>query len=183
MNLCKVMTIDVLNQDDVRISNITLAFFEGVASYAVNYSYGEPLQWGYKKGCNFLSDKCILAGAAQFEEFCVNHNALGNNSGWACSANKLSVGACQSTGAASTPIGSYADYFGTGTTAIDSYSANCLYARPQDAGYSCASSTWQNNGFENIGTQSACFQGTLSQTVGTPGASSAYCLSYSVRIQ
>jgi hypothetical protein len=39
-------------------SGLTLALFEDMGWYSVNYAQAEALKWGQSKGCNFVSSRC-----------------------------------------------------------------------------------------------------------------------------
>lgn len=57
---------------DVVYSDISMALLEDSGWYKVDYRYTMPIVWGYKKGCNFLQNKCVIKGKAQFSEFCTD---------------------------------------------------------------------------------------------------------------
>lgn len=56
--------------NDIVYSDITMALLEDSGWYGVNYQYTMPIEWGYKKGCNFLTTQCIIDGVVQFDVFC-----------------------------------------------------------------------------------------------------------------
>lgn len=57
---------------DVVYSDISMALLEDSGWYKVDYGYTMPIVWGYQKGCNFIKNKCVIKGKAQFSEFCTD---------------------------------------------------------------------------------------------------------------
>ena len=55
---------------DYAISDITLALFEDSGFYKVNYYSGGLFKFGENKGCDFLTEDCIVDEKATFDEFC-----------------------------------------------------------------------------------------------------------------
>lgn len=63
-----------------RFSALTLAAFEDSGWYKANYSVAQPLLWGRRQGCSFLTDKCVENGvplATPNPTFCVTEGADG----------------------------------------------------------------------------------------------------------
>ena len=55
---------------DSAISDITLALFEDIGFYKVNYYSGGLFKFGKNEGCEFLTEDCIVNKKARFDEFC-----------------------------------------------------------------------------------------------------------------
>ena len=49
----------IIFQEDIAISEITLALLEDSQWYEVNYYTGGLMRFGKNKGCNFLNNLCI----------------------------------------------------------------------------------------------------------------------------
>lgn len=69
-------------------SEITLAVFEDSGWYQVQTNAGDKLLYGQKRGCGFLSSRCIAAEKANFPEFC------DTSSGDLCTGNLLFKATC-----------------------------------------------------------------------------------------
>lgn len=158
--MIKIMTANIIGQLDIRISDITLAFFEGTGFYTINYTWAEPSTWGYLKGCNFVYGACETSSAANFDEFCV----ASQYNGWTCSLNRQFVSQCI-------------------PGSQDAYSNGCLYGRAVD-GYNCSNtglSSWSGVNSEVFGGSSACFEGNLRKAGTTPtNQQGAFCFTYTV---
>lgn len=154
------MTVNITGQKNIRISDITLAFFEDTGFYTVNYTWAEPLPWGYLKGCDFVYGACTTSTATNFDEFCT----VSQYNGWTCSLNRQFVSLCNAS-------------------SLDTYSDGCLYGRPAD-GYNCSNTSltsWSDIDSEVFGGSSACFEGDLRITGTTPTSQQgAFCFSYTV---
>lgn len=72
----RVMNDDFMVSDfdihDIVYSDTSLAVFEDSGWYKVNYQYANEPIWGYKKGCKFLQEKCVVNQRPNFDEFCQN---------------------------------------------------------------------------------------------------------------
>lgn len=53
--------MDGLNWRPSKITNLTLALFADMGYYAVNPALAEPMVWGWKAGCAFVTDRCSSA--------------------------------------------------------------------------------------------------------------------------
>ena len=89
----RIMRTDLMNpqivESNVVYSDITLAVFEDSGWYEPDYSYSSPINFGYKKGCNFHKSKCIVDEKAKFSEFCTDTSAT------LCSSSYMEKGTCE----------------------------------------------------------------------------------------
>jgi leishmanolysin-like peptidase len=59
------------------ISRITLALYEDSGWYRPNYEMAQPLRWGYKQGCNFVQEGCLMPEAKTLRPlFCSDSTKL-----------------------------------------------------------------------------------------------------------
>ncbi|RNE96415.1 leishmanolysin, partial [Trypanosoma rangeli] len=76
-------------------SAFTLAAFEDMGVYKVNYDMAEPLQWGNNSGCGLLENKCLTNGRTDYPElFC---STFWNDPRLLCTYDRLSLGTCNLT--------------------------------------------------------------------------------------
>ena len=69
----RIMTHDIMSavmSDEVVFSDISLALFEDSGWYRVNFEYSQKLKWGYRAGCKWFEDKCLIGGKSQMDGFC-----------------------------------------------------------------------------------------------------------------
>ena len=55
----------VVSDDNPAISSFTLALFHDMGFYDVNFSKADPLLWGHKLGCDFVTKKCVQNGGTK----------------------------------------------------------------------------------------------------------------------
>ena len=63
------MTSDV-NSYFFQFTDLSMSIFEDSGWYNVNYDYATEIVWGYKRGCEFILDQCVVNKFPQFPEFC-----------------------------------------------------------------------------------------------------------------
>ena len=104
----RVMYNELMNPQELLLepvySDLTLALLEDSGWYLPDYSYGQTIQWGYQRGCNFFNDDCIINQTAAFPEFCADQT--GDN---ICDFNLFGYGPCYFTQDSGIP--SYEQYF------------------------------------------------------------------------
>lgn len=60
---------------DVTYTDVTMGLFQDSGWYKVNYKYSNSQTWGYHKGCEFISEKCVQNGKTSFRsDFCTKKN-------------------------------------------------------------------------------------------------------------
>lgn len=60
---------------DITYTDITMGLFQDSGWYQVTYKYSNSITWGYHKGCEFISKKCVENGKASSGDFCVAEDA------------------------------------------------------------------------------------------------------------
>ncbi len=108
---------------DQRFSEFTLALLEGTGWYQVNYDHAEPMTYGKNKGCAFLDTKCVdpSTGLPNFSEFCsplTSRQVSYTKRGFCYCGTPV-------TDNMSSSLTSAFNYWGNGTTMIDSFADNC----------------------------------------------------------
>ena len=146
------LTVNAL-ESDVVYSDLTLAVFEDSGWYQPDYSYGTKISFGYKKGCEFIEDKCIIDEQPISEEFCVNDGVL-------CDPTHLSYGYCD--------LGDFKDdipfefrYFSSNTLGGEYYTDYCPVNTRQ---ISCRSNLFEpdSNIGETFCLNCRCIEGNFS---------------------
>eukprot|EP00796_Vickermania_ingenoplastis_P002298 gene2298-biopygen1896 len=85
---------------------LTMAAFEDLGFYRVDYSKAEIMPWGYKAGEKLLTQKCVIGGVSQNTNlFCSSAQE-----DFRCTEDRLSVGHC-GLGTYTTALASYYQYF------------------------------------------------------------------------
>ena len=85
-------------------SDLTLALLEDSGWYLPDYSYGQTIQWGYQKGCNFFNETALSIKPLHFLSFV--QTRLEDN---VCDFNLFGYGPCYF--AQDSGIPSYEQYF------------------------------------------------------------------------
>ncbi|EFA81873.1 hypothetical protein PPL_05105 [Heterostelium album PN500] len=138
------------------LSGLTLAFFEDTGFYRVNYSFAEPLIWGYKLGCNFVNQPCNRWKSDKM--FCKFSFAP------QCTYDRMAIGLCNSRATDNIPV--RFNYLQNGF-AGDELSDYCPYVEgvhDQDRSHYCTSPSSSNSFFYaggKHGLSSRCFDSTL----------------------
>ncbi|MCQ2816657.1 MAG: hypothetical protein MJ252_05245 [archaeon] len=143
------------------ISEITLAVFEDLGWYKINYYTGGLFRYGKNKGCEFLNNKCVENGNTDFSnEFCIIQDSP------RCFSGRTSKGYCfmQQYKTLQDPY----KYFGSDNNfAGPSYADYCpiTYSNTNSEIYypeSCNGGTPQRD-YEYIGKDSFCFISSLNK--------------------
>jgi len=147
---------------DARVSEFTLALFEGTGWYQADYSLAEPMTYGKNKGCEFLDTKCVNPDTKEtsFKEFCSPFASRGVT--WT----RRGFGVCGAFTPHTNPsLHSEFDYWGNKTKVIDSFSDNCPQIQFLSS-FDCEDSSLGVNAlldtYESYGIGSKAFMGTLS---------------------
>lgn len=86
-------------------SILTLAAFEDLGFYRVNYSKAEAPVWGYQEGETLLAEQCLINGNSQVKSlFCSQPD------GYLCTADRLAYGKCE-VGIFDSMLPAYSRYF------------------------------------------------------------------------
>lgn len=86
---------------------LTLAAFEDLGYYVVDYSKAEVMPWGYHAGESFLTEKCVIDGVSPFPSmFCTNGTVKD-----ACAEDRLGIGYCGMKTYQPNTIPEYEQYF------------------------------------------------------------------------
>jgi len=72
------------------LTNITLALFEDSGWYTVDHSYAKYLMWGYKKGCDFVYNRCNSSWPVGEGYFCT----LDKRGAEGCTYDRKGIGVC-----------------------------------------------------------------------------------------
>jgi leishmanolysin len=60
---------------DIIYSDISFGILQDSGWYTVNWDYTQSIVYGKGKGCQFLDEKCVYDGVAQFDEFCTDSSS------------------------------------------------------------------------------------------------------------
>ena len=153
----RVMYNELMNPRELVLepvySDLTLALLQDSGWYLPDYSYGQTIQWGYQKGCNFFDDDCIINQTAAFPEFCADQT--GEN---ICDFNLFGYGPCYFAQASGIP--SYQQYFNDTSLGGDPTAEYCPVV--YDA-VNCRTATSPNtDAAETFCPQCRCVAGTFS---------------------
>ncbi|CCD20174.1 hypothetical protein, conserved in T. vivax [Trypanosoma vivax Y486] len=85
---------DLMTQRSIggRYTVFSLASFESLGFYRVNYSCAEPSLWGLHSGCGFFHNECFVNGTTEYPDvFCSRVPVQGDES---CTHDRLGIGYC-----------------------------------------------------------------------------------------
>ena len=158
-------------------SEMTLALLEDSGWYMPDYSYGQTIQWGYQKGCNFFNEDCIVNQEAAFPEFCADQTGE-----YVCDFNLFGYGPCYFSQYSGIPT--YEQYFSDTTLGGDPLADYCpVIYDIVDCGDSTNTNT---DAGEAFCPQCRCVEGTFSisgaSTANRPSCHSISCGSNSATI-
>ncbi|KRX05397.1 Insulin-like growth factor binding protein, N-terminal [Pseudocohnilembus persalinus] len=160
----EVMTASRLGTSKT-FSGATLALFKDMGWYLVNTDYSDKIQWGYKKGCDFVRYACE-ATSETFSEFCTQE---GNTQ---CTGGRVGKGICKKS--------NLQDYFMDSNCGLVNPYSNLLCI---DSGDSQYDSNYRSSGqtyayiYENDNQyDSRCFESTF-------GGGSTKCYRYECRLE
>jgi len=149
---------------DTKVSEVTLALFEGSGWYKVDYSMAEPMTWGKDQGCNFLNKPCFDKATQKpnAEEFCPTLKKNG------CSWTGRGGAYCGTTDSdKDITLKSSYNYWGDNTVVDDFLSDNCPTYNIYNS-LDCENSANQADATlvdkEFYGEGSQCFMATLQPT-------------------
>ncbi|RNE95235.1 leishmanolysin, partial [Trypanosoma rangeli] len=140
-------------------SAFTLAAFEDMGVYKVNYSMADTLRWGNNSGCGLLENKCFINGRTAYSDmFCSVVQKY--QQGLLCTHDRLSLGSCGLT-TYSKPFPPEYQYFDPPTTGCDSeFMDYCPYVTGLEAS-GCINGDTDMFPGSFIGPRSRCVRGRM----------------------
>ena len=177
----RVMYNELMNPQELLLqpvySDLTLALLQDSGWYMPNYTYGQTIQWGYQRGCEFFDENCIINEKPVFPEFCADDT--GDNF---CDFNLFGYGPCYMSLNFSIPNNE--EYFSDKNMGGDPLAEYCPVVYDL---VDCGNATSSNgDAGESFCDQCRCIQGTFSisgkNTVNRPSCHTVECGSNSATI-
>eukprot|EP00949_MAST-11_sp_MAST-11-sp1_P004285 g4285.t1 len=146
------------SSDPVMPSAVTLALFQDMGWYKVNFAKAVHLGWGFKQGCSFIRDKCSTGWSTKY--FCDTSSQSG------CSPDNFKRGYCSITSSWGSAIPSHFQYFAeSGKGGYDQYADFCPFFQGYSNGDCRSSSTSARSVYgerrQYMNSNARCFTGTV----------------------
>ena len=163
----RVMNNDYMVADsdinDIAYTDVTMALFKDSGWYDVDFKYSTVMKWGYKEGCGFITQKCIVNSQPITTDFCVDPPS---NEQRMCDFQHLRKGTCNLSSSSETLPLEY-QYFRDQTEGgADTYLDYCPVVKPYSNG-DCRDPLTvllSEDYAEEAGYQSRCITGTYSKS-------------------